>query len=696
MQFLKCVCNSNDVITLSRFIVHSRWALNKKLELGLATPNDVLYSRLEASAAYAEGLAYPAPTSSTIEVTAAPPTPTPLGGHTPDANFNYNANAGGGDGDDDSGFRAALISSAVNVNTDLMERVNNRREAQRLRVERMARDILTSQQMAAARADTLRGPGGGGDNNYVAPSNASLLPSGAPASRSNPSNPMLGIITALTANTTSELKQEAHQAHLDALRIEAELAEMQLEAARATVTMLRSPESQQQLLAQHRAAMVARPGSYASDSGPADIYSSVNLQGKALERADRAAAAARYAGFSPFGATPNIGSSGSAGENRSQQQQQRRPNLPARRPSAEEYGHPNGVGAVAGSPTSYDDAALGTFANAKSPLGGALRGSRDASASPFASNGGGKKRSVGFNDEHVTVSFETSKAANEIGLAAAKSEASKAHGRSPSPPPFKRGRGVRTGMSVYNNPNRVVEHLGLSSPSTPSGLSGGGGGSGSGGKSGLTAARSRALWSKVRTQLSKLTNDESRKQMLRKEEIEALNKLEVAEQSRRDKFDRQWNREVAKLDNKNSMVVQQQRAKLHQVKESESARRMKWESVWVAREHKLLYGRADASDHFNEYMADMAQREGKLDALGDTRYRKASEMIGIGKVASQTKALMGAVEAFKDGLRKPSRTEAYVMTWKREKKGSPTRPSIISAAMSDDDEDEEFGFPDEE
>lgn len=176
--------------------------------------------------------------------------------------------------------------------------------------------------------------------------------------------------------------------------------------------------------------------------------------------------------------------------------------------------------------------------------------------------------------------------------------------------------------------------------------------------------------------------------MLRKEGIEALHKMELAEQTRSDKFDRQWNREVAKLDNKNSIVVQQQRAKLHQVKETEMTRRMKWGAAWVAREHKLLYGRADASEHFNEYMADMAHREGQLDALGDTRYRKASEVIGSGKVAAQTKALMGAVDAFKRGIKKPSRTEAYVVTWKRAKKLSSTRPYIMSG-MSDD---EEFGF----
>ena len=76
-------------------------------------------------------------------------------------------------------------------------------------------------------------------------------------------------------------------------------------------------------------------------------------------------------------------------------------------------------------------------------------------------------------------------------------------------------------MSVYNNPKRMVEQLERSSPSaqSPDG----------GGTSSRSVLRSRALWSKVRTQLSKLTNDESRKQMLRKEEIEALHKMELAE-----------------------------------------------------------------------------------------------------------------------------------------------------------------------
>ena len=656
-------------------------ALNKKLELGLATPNDVLYSRVEATAAYAEGSAYPASA-------AAPPLPNaPADSATAQALADYaRANAGGGGGGDggDGGGGADAYSGtpgmAVDANALLMERVNNRREAQRLRVERMARDILTAQQMAEAKADTLNGPGGD-DVAYAAPANASFQANVAPA----PSNPMMGLITALTANTTDELRREAHQAHMDALRIEAELAEMQLDAARATVAMLRSPDSQQQLLAQHRAAM-AQPDRYPAGAGPEDVYSSVNLRGKASERA--AAAAGRHAGVSPFGANPSDRFDGGGGGASGRTQQQGfRPELPVRRPSAEGgYGFPSAEGRAA-----FDDAGLDAFANGKSPLGGALRtGGSSGAASPAdprsSSLSGGKKRSVGFNDEHVTVSFETSKAANKIELAAAKSATSKAHGRAPSsPPPFKRGgRGVRTGMSVYNNPKRMVEQLERSSPSaqSPDG----------GGTSSRSVLRSRALWSKVRTQLSKLTNDESRKQMLRKEEIEALHKMELAEQTRSDKFDRQWNREVAKLDNKNSIVVQQQRAKLHQVKETEMTRRMKWEAAWVAREHKLLYGRADASEHFNEYMADMAHREGQLDALGDTRYRKASEVIGSGKVAAQTKALMGAVDAFKRGIKKPSRTEAYVMTWKRAKKLSSTRPSIMSG-MSDD---EEFGFPDEE
>jgi hypothetical protein len=174
--------------------------------------------------------------------------------------------------------------------------------------------------------------------------------------------------------------------------------------------------------------------------------------------------------------------------------------------------------------------------------------------------------------------------------------------------------------------------------------------------------------------------------------LKALDALEVAEQKRREKFDRQFDHEVRKVDQQNPIVGQTQRAKLQTLKDAEMTRRMKWESKWMAREHQLLYGRADVSTNFNEYMAEQAAREEEMYAVGENRYRRASEVIGMGKVANMTMGLLG------EGVPSPraKASAGYTMTWKRQKEdaaGQGSRPGLSSLMMRDED-DTTYGFPD--